>query len=249
MAKKSKKEEEKTVEIEKQNEVKNEEKPNDKKTKEKPQKKKKEKKKKGFLASFIRWIIFILIVAALSAFAIYSLPINPEIQSKKLETKTGKIDDIVEIKCNQYIKKVYYSVNPTKKDDLAYYEEAKLTKGGFNAKVDLESINLMPGKGNIYFIIQGLFTKSEPISIKYKFDIGYLAEFNEGNLESIKGEDGSNTGLYTIKNRLNIYFKESASDKKIKDLIEEYDGEIVGVNYLLCKYTVEFNSSDLDDLI
>lgn len=255
MAKKSKKEEEIALENDsKQEEIKNDttsenksEKKNEKKTKKEKNKTPKVKKKKSILKSFIRWIIFLLIVAGISAFAIYSLPINPEIQSKKLESNTGKIEDEIEISCNQYVKKVYYSVNPTKKDDLAYYEEVKSVKNGFNtngfkAKINLEEIDLMPGKGNIYFIVQGLFTKSEPISIKYSFDIGYVAEIDKNQLNEIE-----DTGIYVSKNRLIVSFKDNISEKRAQELIEKYDGEIVGCIYMLNEYQVEFDG-DINEI-
>ncbi len=204
----------------------------------------KPKKGKGKLVAIIAVaVVFIGLITGGVIFATKTFPIKVTSNVENITTKYNVINEKIEFTSNQKVKDILYAVDPT---DPANKDEYKsLTYEEFEGVVEvkLPDIPVKPGKGSIYFIVKGQFQTAKTIEIPYLYTLGFVAEVNVDALKEV-GE-----GIYEIENQLIVKFDDIFTEAKVKDLIKEYEGEIVGALYGDNEYQIKFPAKKLSTVL
>ena len=158
-------------------------------------------------------------------------------------TTTGKFENLtVEILSNQPIRSVEYMVSPAEPEDGSDYMEAICEGSIFEKNMEIKELKLPPGKSSLWIDVVTWLGETETCEIELESQIGYTSAPEENALIEVEN------GTYLISNELLLFPAPSASRKEIEELLEKYDGEIVGEIYFMNQYQVRFSEKDKDVL-
>ncbi len=197
-----------------------------------PQKGPEKPKKRGRI---VLWIILALIVAALAFAAIRLFPMKLTVDTgdQKLTTREGMFRDLtITLRSNQPIRSAGYALGEVGEE--TEFQPCALTAGMRERSFTFNKLEVEPGKTQLTLRVRTLFGE-ETQTLELTSDIGFISTPDPEAMVEIQ------PGETLITNELILVFKESASEKQIKKLIESYDGEIVGQIYLLGEYHVRFS--------
>ncbi|MBR6697038.1 MAG: S8 family serine peptidase [Lachnospiraceae bacterium] len=208
----------------------------EKKAKKEKVKKEKAKKGKGKLIAILS-VAAVLVVAIVAGiiFAINTFPIKVSADIEKIDTKYKVVDEKIEFTSNQKIKEILYAVDPTDPADMKQYKAIKDVEAAKTVEIKLPDIAVKPGQGSIYFVVKGQFSTAKTIEVPYNYSLGFVAEIDADSLNEVAD------GIYEVRDQLIVKFKEGYGETKVKDLIKEYDGTIVGALYGDNEYQIKFS--------
>ena len=216
--------------------------------KEKKVKKPKDPNKKSKKVPIIIGSIAAVIVIALIVMAVLTFPFKASIKTQKFETKSNVLTKTFELKSNQLVKDVYYSLNPQDPSNMNEYIKVEDFEGSFSVSVELKDLQVAPGKGKIYFVLDTIFSESDPIYVDYEYNMGYYAQVDPAKVHNI------DEGLGKVTNRLIVKVKEGTSEDAIEKMAKNHKGLLVGMNYFTKEAQIEFSEDatdynyDMDDL-
>ena len=214
-----------------------------KQEKQKKQKAPKDPNKKSRKGLIIGLSVAGVVLVALIIAAVLSFPFKISVNSDKFTTKENVVNKTFEFSSNQIVKSVYYAVNPKNASDKKEYTKLKEFDGTMDVSVQIKDLKVAPGNGKIYFIIESIFSESEPICVNYKYTLGYYESLDEAEIKEVAD------GLYMVKNRVIVSVKDKVSEDNIKKLAEKYEAELVGMNYYTGEAQLKFDSDVYENLL
>ena len=197
------------------------------------QKQKKPKKKKGKLIAISLIVVFVGIIAGLAIY-MFPLKLSADISSKKLKTTESVYNLDLKLKANQPILSATYSYESETAEGGVATGDVTLSSGLLSKDASVKGIPVLPGSNTVTLTIKTLFGSQEK-KLTITREIGFTTAPDEDALVPIDEVSS------LISNELILVFTESASQRDIDDLIENYGGTVVGRIYDIGEYHVRFS--------
>ncbi len=191
----------------------------------------------------IKLCIFLLYLLIVLSVASCSNPLNNAIiridqknhtTTEHLDTITGKIENQDMLKSLKYVIKTETDENSISSEGIIEVKDSSWS---------IPDIRLKPGENEVTITAESKTSEQTSKSIKINYDSGYVYKFEPQ--EIVKSEDGY---LY-IDNVLIIIFKQNVTEERIKEIIKNEKGQIVGQLNISKTYEVKFKVNGEKELI
>ena len=196
----------------------------------------KKKKRLGLIIS----LSVMAVVLAVLAFLLFPRKISYASQDDPTTTGEQIAEYNVEVKCNQGVKDVFYTLNPDNPADLNSYVPAPAMGGFFKKTINLRNLSLETGNNTLYLYTKTLFGNSEPTKIILTRHVGFSSPYEE----DAKQDLSENTSI--IANELLVLLKRNATRSDIETIAQKYGAEIVGEIPLINEYQLRFSDPNID---
>ncbi len=185
----------------------------------------------------------LVLAIGLTVYLLQPMTLDSDAPRRLESDKTGMLTDtVITIKSNQWITKVTYALVDEDVQPTAYTELT--TYGGpFSKSLELDSLRVPAGDSQLCLQVTGLFGRTETLRLDVRFEIGSISAPDENDIVYLDEASGM------VCNELLLTVTEDTSEKDVKKIVEEYDGEIIGAIYVTNLYQIQFPYGDLEEIM
>ncbi|HHT24876.1 MAG TPA: S8 family serine peptidase [Clostridiaceae bacterium] len=196
----------------------------------------KKKKRLGLIIS----LSAVAVILAVLAFLLFPRKISYESEDNPATAAEQLAEYNVEVKCNQGVREVFYTLNPENPDDLNSYLPVTGTGGLFKKTINLRNLPLKAGNNTLYLYTKTLFGNSKPEKIVLTRHVGFSSPYEEGAKQEL------DQGSSIIANELLVLLKANATRSDIENIARKYGAEIVGEIPIINEYQLRFSDPNID---